>query len=176
MQRPEIFLSENALISIVTATVEAYPDETIGVIFGLREPVSNKTIAHTAIVYQTAKRDRNEVKLDTRRMIRTETFLNKVTRLDVVGYFHSHPELTISKKQSGYLSDIDKRSIQHNNIELLVAVDKDEKEREWRHLPLGSMIGCVFPYSLRLTGWHKFDENGFSICKIHCPYALGLGR
>jgi proteasome lid subunit RPN8/RPN11 len=148
MKNPEVWLSENAFVSIVTATVEAYPDETIGVIIGLREPLRNKIIAQTAIVYQTAERNRDEVIPDLRRMARTEDFLNEVTHLDVVGYFHSHPELPISRKQSGWLSDIDKKSIQNDHIELLVTIDKDSRKREWRHLPRGSLIGCVFPYSL----------------------------
>jgi proteasome lid subunit RPN8/RPN11 len=176
VQNPEIWLSENAFVSLVTATVEAYPDETLGVLIGLRESLRNKILVQYSIVYQTAERNRDEVIQDSKRMARTDKFLNRVTRLDVVGYFHSHPELPIPKKQSGWLSKTDKHSIQNGHLELLVAVDKDSKEREWKHLPLGSLLGCVFPYSLRITGWYKFENGEFSICKLHCPFALGLGR
>ena len=35
---PRVWLSENAFISMVSAAVEAYDHETLGVLLGLREP------------------------------------------------------------------------------------------------------------------------------------------
>jgi proteasome lid subunit RPN8/RPN11 len=176
LSSPKVWLSENAFVSLVTATVEAFPDETLGVLVGLQESECNQILVQYAIVYQTAKRTRDQVEPDQKCMIRTDNFLREVTRLHVVGYFHSHPKLNISKKCSAWLSPSDKKAISINSLELVVAIDKDLKMREWKHLPRGSLLGCVFPYSIRIAGWHKENKDEFRICKLHCPFALGLGR
>jgi len=171
---PKVWLSENAFVS---ASVEAFKDETLGVLLGLREPKRKRFLVQYAVVYQTAERLRDKVRPDLKRADRLNEFLEDVTYLDVVGYFHSHPELPVEKPASCQLTDrYNKRSISQGDIEIVTAIDEDHKERDWHHLSKGSLIGSVFPYSLRMTAWFKTEEDVFKISKIHCPFALGLGR
>jgi len=177
----ETFLTENAFISMVTAAVETFPDETIGVLIGLQ--TIDRILVQYAIAYQTAERSKDKVQVSHKRSQRTDLFLQKVTRLEVVGDFHSHPQVPtdenyvpIDKARSIQLSPTDKHSMMERNIEIVIAIERDEKQREWKHLPKGSLKGCVFPYSLKIASWYKTKKEEFKIAKIHCPFALGLGR
>jgi len=159
---------------MVTAAVEAYPQETLGVLIGLR--TAAKILIQYAVAYQTAKRARHKVEAHLKRSQRTNHFLQEVTHLEVVGDFHSHPEVSVDKISSAMLSKTDKDSIVVKHLGMVVAIDKDAKKREWKHLPKGSLKGCVFPYSLKITSWFKMKGDKIEIAKIHCPFALGLGR
>jgi len=77
--RPKVWLSENAFISMVSAAVEAFDDETLGILLGLHEPRWRRIIVQYAVVYQTAKRARNRVKADPKRALRLNKFLEKIT-------------------------------------------------------------------------------------------------
>jgi len=173
---PRIWLSENAFVSMVSASVEAFKDETFGVLLGLREPERKRFMVQYAVVYQTAERTRREVHPDLKRAKRLNEFLKNVTYLDVIGYFHSHPEMPVEKLASCQLSNSDKRSISVGDVEVVIAIDEDRKERDWHHLSKGSLLGSVFPYSLKMSAWFKTENDGFKLSKIHCPFALGLGR
>jgi proteasome lid subunit RPN8/RPN11 len=173
---PKIWLSENAFVSMVSASVEAFKDETLGVLLGLREPKHNRFMVQYAIVCQTVERTRVEVHPDLKRAKRLNEFLENVTYLDTIGYFHSHPELPVEKLVSCQLSNSDKHAISVGDVELVIAIDEDRKERDWHHLSKGSLLGSVFPYSLKISAWFKTENNEFRISKIHCPFALGLGR
>lgn len=102
-------MNENAFISMVTATVETYPEETLGVLIGLR--TARRILVQYAIAYQTAKRSRNEVQPHPKRSRRMDNFLEKVTCLEVVGDFHSHPEVPVDKTSSIRLSEPDENSM-----------------------------------------------------------------
>lgn len=171
---PEVWLSENAFLSMVTAAVEAFPEETLGVLIGISELALKRVVVEYAIVYQTAKRARDKVKADPSRKKRTDKFLQQVTRLRVVGDFHSHPEVPVGRIDACWLSEEDKGSMDYGELGFVIAVDRDSRTREWKHLARGSLIGCVFPYSLKITGWLKMER--FKIARIHSPFALGLGR
>jgi proteasome lid subunit RPN8/RPN11 len=173
---PRIWLSENAFISMVSASIEAFPEETLGILLGLREPLKKRIVVQYAVVYQTAKRARNKVKADPERARRLDKFLEKVTFLEVIGDFHSHPNMPVRRLNSCWLSDEDKNSMSEGDLGFVIAIDRDYKERDWCHLSKGSLLGSVFPYSMKISGWYKTANNKFKISKIHCPFALGLGR
>jgi len=170
----EVILNEGAFISMVTAAVETFPHETLGVLMGLRK--KDKVIVQYAIAYQTAKRKRRSVEVHPRLSRRMDFFLERVTHLEVIGDFHSHPEVNVDKKSSVKLSEPDKKSMRVNNLGIVIAIDKDGRKLEWKHLPKGSLKGSVFPYSLKITTWLKTPEKQHKIAKNVCPFALGLGR
>jgi len=62
------------------------------------------------------------------------------------------------------------------DIGFVIAIDRDHVERYWKHLSLSSLLGSVFPYSLKISSWLKAGENDYRIANIHCPFALGIGR
>jgi len=161
---------------MVSAAVEAFDDETLGVLLGLHEPRWKRIIVQYAVVYQTAKRARNRVKIDPQRALRLNKFLEKITSLQIVGDFHSHPNCPVREKSSCWLSQDDKDDMSDGNIGFVIAIDRDHRERDWEHLSLGSLVGSVFPYSLKISSWLKTEENDFRIANIHCPFALGIGR
>ena len=169
----QVFLSENAFLSMVTATVETFPEECLGVLIGLRKP--DKILVQHAVPYQIAERSETHVSPDPTRSKRIEKFLLNVSHLEVVGDFHSHPSTPVENK--GYkLSKADKDSTMTEGLGMVVVIDKDSESREWEHLAKGSLLGAIYPYSLRLTSWYKTSAETFSIAEVHCPFALGLGR
>lgn len=174
--RSEVWLSENSFISMVAAAVEAYPKETLGVLIGFRDLRWRKFLTQYAIVYQTAERARDEVSVDKERVRRLDKFVERVTALEVIGDFHSHPEKSVWRKSSCWLSEPDKEDMALGDLGFVIAINKDNKQRDWKHLKMGSLLGSVFPYSLKISGWHMREESKPRIAKIHCPFALGLGR
>ena len=82
---PRTWLSENAFLSIVSASVEAFPEETLGVLLGMREPLRKRILVQYAVVYQTAERARDKVESDPKRAARLNRFLEEVTFLEIVG-------------------------------------------------------------------------------------------
>lgn len=149
--RPRVWLSENAFISMVSAAVEAFDVETLGILLGLHEPRWRRIMIQYAVVYQTAKRAKDRVKADPKRATRMNKFLERITSLQVVGDFHSHPRLPVRKKSSAWLSQDDKDDMSNGDIGFVIAIDRDHKERDWRHLSKGSLLGSVFPYSLKIS-------------------------
>ena len=170
----EVIISESAFISMVTAAVETFPNETLGVLIGLRK--KEKMIIQLATAYQTARRSEDQVEVHPRLSDRMDVFLKKVTHLEIVGDFHSHPEINVDKISSVRLSSVDKASMIPNRIGIVLAIDKDGRQLEWKHLPKGSLKGSVSPYTLKITTWLKTTENQYSIAKNFCPFALGIGR
>lgn len=170
----EVVLSESAFIAMVTAAVETFPDETLGVLIGVRK--ASKVMVQYAIVYQTAKRRRYSAEIHPRLSRRMDLFLEKVTHLEIVGDFHSHPEAGVDKVASVKLSEADKKSMRINKLGIVIAIDKDGRKLEWRHLPRGSLKGSVSPYTLKMTTWLKTEEKQYIIVRNFCPFALGLGR
>jgi proteasome lid subunit RPN8/RPN11 len=169
----ETFLSENAFVSMVTAAVETYPQETLGVLIGLRGP--RAIWVQYAIAYQTAERAKMEVTAHPIRTRRTNRFLEKITHLELVGDFHSHTKVPIDKASSIQPSQTDKESMSQKNLGIIIAINKDKVQRNWRHLPKGSLKGGVFPYSLKIASWFKSGRDQYEISRIECPFALGLG-
>lgn len=78
-------------------------------------------------------REKDSVEVHPRITKRMDDFLQKVTRLEVVGDFHSHPEEPVDKVSSVRLSNPDKKSMMVNNLGIVIAVDKDE-EKEYGNI------------------------------------------
>lgn len=161
----EVILSEGSFISMVTASVEAFPNETLGVLIGLWK--THKAMVQYAIAYQTAKRRRFSVEVYPRLSKRMDLFLERVTHFEVIGDFHSHPEVAVDKTSSIKLSEPDKKSMLPNNLGIVIAIDKDMRKLEWKHLPKGSLKGSVFPYTLKMTTWLKTLGEQIRNCQEH---------
>ena len=159
---------------MVTSAVETYPNETLGVLIGLRK--AGKIIVQLATAYQTAERNEDSVEVHPKLSDRMGNFLEQVTHLEVVGDFHSHPGIGVDRKTSVKLSVPDRDSMIVNNLGIVIAVDKDGRKLEWKHLPKGSLKGSVSPYTLKMTTWLKTPENQYKIAQNFCPFALGIGR
>jgi proteasome lid subunit RPN8/RPN11 len=160
----EVIFDEKAFIPMVTAAVETYPNETIGVLLGFR--ARGRIMVQYAVAYQTAKRKRDSVEVHPRISRRMDGFLGKVTHLEVVGDFHWHPENPVDKISSVRLSDPDKKSMMVNNLGIVIAIDKDGVERPWEHLPKGSLKGSIFPYSLKIVSYWKPELKVYKVTKI----------
>lgn len=109
-------------------------------------------------------------------MERLDKFLQKVTYLERIGDFHSHPSEPVGKLSSCWLSQDDKDSMSVGDVGFVIAIDQDYKRRDWRHLSKGSLLGSLHPYSMKISAWYKNESNDFKLARIHCPFALGLGR
>jgi len=62
--------------------------------------------------------------------------LEKITSLQIVGDFHSHPNLRVKENSSCRLSQEDKDDILGGDIGFVIAIDRDHVERDWNHLSL----------------------------------------
>jgi len=104
-----------------------------------------------------------------------DKFLGRLTHLELIGDFHSHPEKGVLSK-SYKLSQPDKKSMDVESLGIVIVIQEDKESREWEHLEKGSLLGSVNPYSLRITSWFKVREMKYEIAEIHSPFALGLKR
>ncbi|MFH1774031.1 MAG: Mov34/MPN/PAD-1 family protein [Methanobacteriota archaeon] len=170
------YLNENSFLSLVSSAVEVYPNETLGILIGIKS--QDKIQVQYAVPYQTAKRSKDEVEVTPLKERRLNKFLTKTTALEIVGDFHSHSEYEVSR--DGYkLSLKDKSSMKRGGLGIVIVISKDKKRREWRHLSKGSLLGSIYPYRSRITSWFaEGDQQSkrFSISDIFCPFALGLNR
>lgn len=169
------YLNENSFLSLVSSAVEVYPNETLGVLIGIKS--KDKIQVQYAVPYQTAKRKRDEVEVTLLKEKRMNKFLTKTTALESVGDFHSHPECDVLKKYK--LNCDDEKSMKHGTLGIIIVIKKDKTKRDWKHLSKGSLLGSIYPYSLRITSWFTKgtkQNKQFSISDIFCPFALGLNR
>lgn len=86
-----------------------------------------------------------------------------MTSLEVVGDFHSHPDLRVRNRSSCWLSQEDKYDVLKGDVCFAITIDRDNTEHVWKHLSLGSVLGSVFPYSLKVSGWSKVCDGDFRI-------------
>ena len=78
-----------AFLGMSVAAVEVYPNETVGILIGIRG--GNKNWVEYAVPIQTAKRDEESVTWKPRVEDRIRKFMTECTNLEIVGCFHSHP-------------------------------------------------------------------------------------
>lgn len=174
--RKVTYVSETAFLSIVTAAVEVYGQETYGRLLG--HCSNGRLVVWHAFPYQTAKRGRRRtyawVGLNQRVDKRLKTFLFGLTGLDLVGEFHSHPGPLEHNSSRPTLPD-DLEDLQEGELQLIISINRNGRMRGWRHLKNGSLTGSIGNYSLRLTAWVVQDGRPM-VSWLVCPYASGIDR
>ncbi len=188
----EIFLSEQAFLSIVLSAAEVYRRESYGLLFGYSLP--GKTIVEGAIAYQTAERRFSEVSLFERQNRIIQRIIARFPKYEYLGEFHSHADYRGCEGQAD-CTDADLESMTAGEIALVVAINPRRRTVPWSTNRDGALSGTLGDFRFRLGGYTirppaaerrkpKTKQRGRR-CKVRpqllrarvsCPYAVGLLR
>ena len=173
-----------AFLGMSVAAVEVYPNETVGILIGIRG--GNKDWVEYAVPIQTAKRDEESVTWKPRVEDRIRKFMTGCTNLEIVGSFHSHPwdgRGTLFRGMNR-LSKDDRKGWDPNEIQIVCGlvknggVDRNQERLEWRHVRGGTLQGAIGDYAMKFTAWsatgavRKIPKIAF----IRCTFATGMDR
>ena len=188
----EIFVSEQAFLSIVLSSAEVYRRESYGLLFGYSLP--GKTIIEGAIAYQTAERRFSEVSLFERQNRIIQRVIARFPKYEYLGEFHSHADYRGREAESG-LTDADLESMTEGEIALVVAINPRRRTVPWSTNRDGRLSGTLADFRFRFGGYTlrppaaeqrgpKRKQRGrrrkvrprLSRARVSCPYAVGLLR
>ena len=174
---PEVFeayIYETPFINMIVAAVEVYPTECMGVLLGYRAWHSfdgtRRAIVEQAIPYQTAKRTRDSVTVRAKHEFRCKDMLYKLSSLEPIGHFHSHP------KSIPELSHDDEGEINTGDTEIVIAVSKRAEDRPWKYYIRKKELAGVFGDFRFDIAAHTCNRYGeIEKIPLACPFALGIG-
>lgn len=173
MNKMEVFISENAFLSMVIAAVEVFRKETLGILLGYR--CENSYIVENAIAYQSCERYASEVERNHNAHRRIEYFLEHVrSPAKLIGDFHSHTQFGDNK--GGFVpSKEDIVEMKNGGVYFIIEINKRAKSQVWNYNRNGTMSGTVGEYFLKIAAWYR-DENTNNpvLGKICCPFGLGF--
>jgi len=112
---------------MITSTIEAYPKECLGTLFGRR--TQQAFTVEYAFPYQTAKRTTFRVEVDDKAEKCIHSTLQNLTSLRHIGNYHSH--ILGGTK----LTSIDKReeNLSLDEISVVIAISKKKRKAHWRN-------------------------------------------
>jgi proteasome lid subunit RPN8/RPN11 len=163
---------------MIVSSVEAYPEECLGGLWGYRAwsavDKTRRAIIEQAISYQKAERTTRTVEIKPRLEWRCKDMLYKLCQLELVGDFHSHP------KGTSNLSQADKDSMEIGDVELVIAISRKTRMAPWKYDDSRKELSGVFGdfrFTLTLHSCYKPKQQNRKFEKIHllCPFAVGIG-
>jgi len=168
----EIVLADRAFISIVLSSVEVFKKECLGALLGVQS--RGQIFVEHAIPFQSvAKRSFTEVQANWRRELKINEILPKLTPLQKLGYFHSHPQFGKSKGTT-ILSDADEESMIDTEIEIVVAINKTTQKNQWKESN-NELVGCLNDFSVKIAGYYR-KKDKIQKHRIVCPYTVGFDQ
>jgi len=174
----EAFLYETPFIGMVVSSVEVYPEECLGGLWGYRAwsavDRTRRAIVEQAIPYQKAERTRRSVGIRPKLEWRCKDMLYKLCQLEPIGDFHSHPN-----GKSG-LSQPDKDSMEIGDVELVIAISRKNRTTPWKYDDNRKELSGVFGdfrFTMTLHSCYKPKQQNRTFEKIDllCPFAVGIG-
>ena len=165
----EVFIRKNPFITMVASAVEVYPKECLGVLFGHR--TQNTAIVEQAFCYQTAERTEYSVEVkDKEKESCCKLLLEKLTSLELLGEFHSHPKGTTR------LTSCDKRpdSMSIGNIEVVIAFSVKKEAVNWKY-NRKELSGTLGDFGLNIAAYTCYRYRGktkHEKISVSCPFAL----
>jgi len=187
----QIYLSEQAFLSVILSAAEVYGRECYGLLFGYSLP--GKTIVEGAIAYQTAERKFSQVALYERQHKIIQRVIREFPKHAYVGEFHSHPFFRGAAGDTGLGPD-DLSGIREPEIQLVVAINPRRRSVDWSTNRDGALSGTLAGHHFRLAGYHvlpreeepakaprtkkrrgkKQRRPRLVRARVYCPYAVGL--
>ncbi len=165
-----VTLTKSAFLSMVTACIEVYKKEALGIMLG--EKHRKHYLIKEALSYQTAKRGYEDVVVSSERIKRINDTLLHITKAKVLGFFHSHPDFPMR------LSGLDKEEHMQEQLplQLLVVVKKTRKKRRWAFHEDLSISGTTGKHYFIKVMAYELDKKMNKICpiKIVCPFLRTL--
>jgi len=174
----ETFIYETPFTIMLVSAVEVFPKECLGLLLGYRAwdsiDKTRRAIVEQVVAYQSAERGRSKVEVREKPEFRCKDMFYKLSSLEPLGNFHSHPNMTTS------LSKADRNSMEVGDIEIIVAISKKRKTTPWRYdynrKELSGVFGD-FRFDVAVCSCFK-SKNGskkFRKIDLQCPFALGIG-
>ena len=185
----QIYLSEQAFLSVILSAAEVYGRECYGLLFGYSLP--EKTIVEGAIAYQTAERKFSQVSLYERQHRIIQRVIHEFPKHAYVGEFHSHPFFRGAAGEAGLGPD-DLSGIREPEIQLVVAINPRQRSVDWSTNRDGTLSGTLAGHHFRLAGYHVLPRKEEAKvrrkkrgrrrkpsprlvrARVYCPYAVGL--
>ncbi|GBE05299.1 MAG TPA: hypothetical protein ENG95_05320 [Nitrospirae bacterium] len=169
-----IYLSGDALMSLLISSAEVFKRESLGYLLGYR--LEDRFIIEHAFSLQTARRKRRGVVLTHRDQKRIEPILSRFEKLQIVGDFHSHTSYGETKGLP-IPSKIDVDGMEPGNLYVIIAVNEKQRSSAWRENRNGTISGSIenlfFTISAYLCAGAK---DGCKPLKtpIYCSFPPGL--
>ncbi len=159
-------LSKSAFLGMLTACIEVYKQEALGIILGETHRKHYKVL--DVVPYQSARRGYAAVTVPAQRLRRINYVVEHVTKSHVLGFFHSHPDFP------DYLSGLDREEHMKEKLPLqvLVLVKRTKKRRKWsfhEDLSLSGTVGSRYFIKMRAYVYEKKTKS-IHPTKIVCPF------
>jgi proteasome lid subunit RPN8/RPN11 len=169
-----VHLSQQAFLSVVLSSIEAYKKECYGLILGYN--TDDGWRVEYAVPYQTAHRRHTAVTPHGVRDRRMRNCIAQLADYEILGTFHSHPAWGNLRSQAKP-SDWDARMMPPGELDLIIAVNDAKRPRRFSYGDNGRILrGTVSDFSLALATFYKPPLGDSTVRRtlIRCPYALGF--
>lgn len=174
----DVFLSSNCFVSLVSSAAEGFPCEVIGLLFGdYYEEDEKRIIVHQAIPLQIAERAEDSVETELRISNIVSSLWDNLTTYWPVGSFHSHPYKP-NEPLDTEQSSTDKRDLQREDIQIIIAVRKTPYRRKLKYNREGKrIVGTISFYQIEITCWYRNESGRIVELELWCPYidVINLG-
>jgi proteasome lid subunit RPN8/RPN11 len=170
----EIFLTDRAFIGIIVSSVEVFRNECLGLILGYKE--SDRMTVEYAIPFQSAKRKKGSVEANVRRDTMCKELLPELSHLEQLGYYHSHTQYG-GARAGTEPSKEDLQSMVEGSIDIILAVNKTKRRKEWTMDSRGVLSGTIGEFMFAFAAYHYHSQKlEWKRVRIVCPYAVGFNR
>lgn len=166
-----VYLSENAFIDLLLSSAEVYKKECLGFLLGYR--LEDRFIVENAFSVQTANRRHRGVVYNRKNHKKIEPILARFNKLQKIGDFHSHTQFGPTKGLASP-SDEDIRSMVHDNIYLIVAINNNEKTMPWGENRDGTISGSVSDFFFKISAYYLNGDASAKRAIVHCPFPPGF--
>lgn len=157
---------------LLISSAEVFKRESLGYILGYH--LEDRFIIEHAFSLQTAMRRRRGVLLRKKDQKRIEAILSRFENLQIIGDFHSHTQYGESKGLP-VLSPEDIRSMEPDNLYIIIAVNEIHRSRAWGENRDGSISGSVGELFFKISAYYCHTA-GLKPLKtpIDCPFPPGF--
>jgi len=168
----KVYLSENAFMGLLISSAEVFKRESLGYLLGYR--LHDRFIIEYAFGLQTARRKRRGVIFYHKDEKKIQPILANFSKLQIVGDFHSHTPYG-DKKSVPIPSPEDIRSMEEDNLYIIVAINELSKTRAWKENKDGSISGSMGNFFFKISAYFYPYRNAIpEKASIYCPFPPGL--
>jgi len=167
----KVYLSENAFMGLLLSSAEVYKKESLGYLLGYR--LDDRFIVEYAFGLQTALRKRRGVIFRKEDHKKIAPILSRFIKLRIIGDFHSHTPYGESKGLP-IPSPEDIAGMEHENLYIIIAIDKPGITKPWRENKDGSISGSMGDFFFKISAYFYPVEAVPLKAHIYCPFPPGL--
>jgi proteasome lid subunit RPN8/RPN11 len=165
-----VYLSENAFLDLLLSSAEVYKRECLGFLLGYK--LEDRFIVEHAFSVQTANRKHRGVVYNQKNHKKIEPILQRFSKLQRIGDFHSHTQFGTSKGLP-VPSPEDVKEMVAGHVYLIVALNNNEKTMPWGENRDGTISGSIGDYFFKISA-HYLNGKMVKRARIHCPFPPGF--